>query len=208
MSNRYFTKFCGITTVKDALNAQNCGCNAIGFVFVKNSKRYIDVRTCQKIIQKINPNILTVALFANNSKNEISEILNNCPVHVLQFHGSESKEFCSQWNKPYWKAIPMADDTNPIEYASIYDNAQAYLIDNFGSKKSGGSGKIFDWKNIPQDIDNKWILAGGLSVDNIQDAAKKTKMNAFDVSSGIEKSPGKKSLEKMRNFIKNLNLEN
>ncbi len=172
MKNRLFTKFCGITNVKDALNAQNIGCNALGFVFVKSSKRYIDASMCKKIIEKLNPNILTVALFANNTEKEITEILNTCNVHVLQFHGSESSDFCSQWNKPYWKAIPMADDINPLEYAKIYSNAQAYLIDNFGTEKSGGSGKKFKWNNIPQDIDNKWILAGGLNKYNIQQATR------------------------------------
>lgn len=205
MKNRYYTKFCGITNVKDAINAQNLGCNAVGFVFVKKSKRYIDAITSKKIINKINPSILTVALFADNSADEIADILNKCSFHVLQFHGSETVEFCSQWNTPYWKAIPMADDINPIEYAKQYSNAQAYLIDNYGTKKSGGSGERFNWKNMPHDIDNKWILAGGLSPDNIQQAVNETNIKSFDVSSGIEKYPGIKSKHKMKLFLKNLN---
>ena len=205
MKNRYFTKFCGITNIKDALNAEKLGCNALGFVFVKKSKRYIDAKTCQKIVNAINPNTLIVALFANNSADEIEEILNKCSVHVLQFHGSETVEFCSQWNKPYWKAIPMADDINPVEYAKQYNNAQAYLIDNYGTNKSGGSGLMFDWKLLPQDIDNKWILAGGLNHENIANAVNQTNIKSFDVSSGIEKKPGIKSKNKMKHFLKNLN---
>lgn len=205
MKNRYFTKFCGITNIDDALNAQNLGCNALGFVFVKKSKRYIDVQKCQNIINKISPNMLTVALFANNSEAEIKEVLNNCSMHVLQFHGSETPEFCSQWNKPYWKAIPMADKINPIEYAIAYKNAQAYLIDNYGVNKMGGSGSKFSWKSLPKDLDNKWILAGGLSSDNIQQAIKETNIKSFDVSSGIEISAGIKSNKKMNSFLNNIN---
>ena len=208
MKDRYFTKFCGITSVKDAINAQNIGCNAIGFVFVKKSKRYIDPLLCKNIINQLNPGMLIVALFADNTEDEITEILEICSIHVLQFHGSESARFCNQWNKPYWKAVPMADGVNPIEYAQKYDNAQAYLIDNFGTKKSGGSGERFNWKLLPQNLGNKWILAGGLTPDNINDAVKQTNIKCFDVSSGIESKPGIKSKQKMKQFIINLTKTN
>ncbi|VAW42729.1 Phosphoribosylanthranilate isomerase [hydrothermal vent metagenome] len=205
MSSRYFTKFCGITNIKDALNAQSLGCDALGFVFVRKSKRYIDPIQCQNIINKLSPAMLTVALFANNSGEEITEILNKCSVHVLQFHGDETPRFCRQWHKPYWKAIPMADKVNPLEYANNYHDAQAYLLDNYGNDSSGGSGSKFDWNNLPQHIDNKWILAGGLHPKNIQQAVQLTGINCFDISSGIEQYAGKKSNKKMKQFLKNLN---
>ena len=205
MKSRYFTKFCGITNTGDALNAQEIGCNAMGFVFVKKSKRYIGAEKCQAIIDVISPSILTVALFANNSEQEIKEILNKCSIHVLQFHGTETAAFCNQWNKPYWKAIPMADDINMKKYAQKYPDAQAYLIDNYGTNKSGGSGQKLNWSMIPQTLDNKWILAGGLNAANIHQAKAETTIKCFDVSSGIEKSAGIKSQTKMKEFIKNLN---
>ncbi|MFK8011758.1 MAG: phosphoribosylanthranilate isomerase [Marinicellaceae bacterium] len=205
MKNRYFTKFCGITNIEDALNAQKLGCNALGFVFVKKSKRFVNVKQAQEILNNLNPNILSVALFADNSRDEIQEVLQKCAFHVIQFHGSESKQFCSQWQRPYWKAIPMADGVNPLDYAKQYDNAQAYLIDNFGQNKSGGSGVTIDWNKLPQDIDNKWILAGGLNPENIQEATKASNILSFDVSSGIENKPGIKSKHKMRDFLNNLN---
>lgn len=205
MKNRYFTKFCGITNLKDALNAQALGCNAIGFVFVGNSKRYITPRVCNKIIKSLPPGMLTVALFANNSVQEIQEVLNECSIHVLQFHGAETAEFCQQWKRPYWKAIPVADDINVTEYVSKFTDAQGILIDNYGSQKSGGSGQLFDWSKIPNDIDDRWILAGGLTPENIKLARKKTQIKCFDVSSGIEENAGIKSITKMKNFIRNLN---
>lgn len=205
MRNRYFTKFCGITNIEDALNAQDAGCNALGFVFVKKSKRYITTTVCNQIINKLSPQILTVALFANNSVQEIKEVLNKCTIHVLQFHGSETAEFCRQWNVPYWKAIPIADDIDIIDYVSNYPDAQGILIDNYGTQKLGGSGASFDWSKIPKQIDNRWILAGGLTPENIQLAKEKTNIKCFDVSSGIEKKAGIKSNTKMKNFINNLN---
>jgi len=205
MKNRYFTKFCGITNIKDAINAQNAGCDALGFVFVKKSKRYIDVETCQKIINKLSPCILKVALLANNNENEIQETINQCGIHVLQFHGSESPEFCQQWELPYWKAIPMADGVNPLEYANLHPLAQAYLIDNYGANHAGGSGHKFDWKKLPPALDSKWILAGGLTIKNIKKARNNASLRCFDVSTGIEKSPGIKSNKKMKKFIKRLN---
>ncbi len=205
MKNRTFTKFCGITRLKDAINAQQAGCNAVGFVFVKSSKRYIEPTECNKIINKISPLLLTVGLFANNSKEEIEFILSQSTIHVLQFHGSESSEFCEQFKRPYWKAIPMADAIDPIQYAQKYPNAIGYVIDNYGQKQQGGSGVKFNWKELPKGLDNKWILAGGLTVDNIREARQNTSLSSFDVSSGIEISPGIKSKQKMNQFIKNLN---
>lgn len=205
MKNRTYTKFCGITNVQDAFNAQAAGCNSLGFVFVKKSKRYIEPIACQKILELLSPTITTVALFANNSVEEIECVIKSCKVHVLQFHGNESPEFCQQWNLPYWKAVPMADGVNPIDYANDYPDAQAYLIDNYGTKKSGGSGEKFDWDKLPSKLGNKWILAGGLDPENIRQAVRQTKLSSFDVSSGIEKSSGIKSNSKMINFIKNLN---
>ncbi len=205
MSNRFFTKFCGITQLQDAINAQQAGCNAVGFVFVKSSKRYIEPIVCNKIIKKISPLMLTVGLFANQPKEEIELVLSQCNLHVLQFHGNESTEFCQQFNRPYWKAIPMADAVNPLEYAQQYPDAMAYVIDNYGQKQQGGSGAKFNWQQLPKTLDNKWILAGGLTVDNIKEARQNTSLSGFDVSSGIESSPGKKSKQKMNQFIKNLN---
>lgn len=205
MQNRYFVKFCGITNTKDALIAQAVGCDAIGFVFVKKSKRFVEVEICKTIINSLSPNILTVALFANNSEQEVSHVLRHCNIHVLQFHGNETADFCKQWQRPYWKAIPMADGVNPIEYSKKYIDAVGYLIDNYGSEKSGGSGACFDWDQLPKNLDSKWILAGGLNPENIDQAKSLTHLNSFDVSSGIEESPGKKSETRMINFIKNLN---
>jgi phosphoribosylanthranilate isomerase len=205
MENRLFTKFCGITSLKDALNAQSAGCDAVGFVFVKSSKRYIELSICKNIINQLSPALMKVALFANNSESEIRETIDQCSFHVLQFHGSESAEFCRQWGRPYWKAVPMADDIDLITYVEKYPDANGFLLDNFGKNQSGGSGKKFSWNILPDKLDNKWILAGGLSVENIHDAKKMSGLDFFDVSSGIEVSPGIKSKTKMINFIKNLN---
>ncbi len=205
MKTRYFTKFCGITNIEDAINAQNAGCDAMGFVFAKKSERYIAVDVCLEIIDSISPNILLVALFADNTVQEINNVIEHCNIHVLQFHGSETQEFCQQWQLPYWKAIPMADGVNPIEYSKKYVDAAGYLIDNYGSNKSGGSGSRFNWDNLPKKLDNKWILAGGLNLENIQQAKSLTNIKSFDVSSGIEECPGRKSKTKMINFIKKLN---
>ncbi len=205
MKSRLFTKFCGITRLPDALNAQEAGCNALGFVFVKASKRYIEALHCSDIINKISPLVLTVGLFADNSKQEVEQVLKQCNIQILQFHGSENNDFCEQFNRPYWKAIPMADNVNPIKYAQKYPNAQAYVIDNYGQKQQGGSGAKFNWKELPKNLGKKWILAGGLTVDNIKEARQNTSLNSFDVSSGIEVSPRIKSKQKMNQFIKNLN---
>ena len=205
MTDRKFVKFCGITNLRDALSAEQSGCDAIGFVFVKKSKRYIEPANCQEIISKMSPMVMKVALFADNSVEEIKEVLKTCGINVLQFHGYETPEFCEQFKQPFWKAIPMADDVNPLDYADKYSKADAFLLDNFGKNQSGGSGEKFSWDDIPELDSHKWILAGGLNPENIKQACNLSGLNYFDVSSGIEESPGVKSQKLMNEFIKNLN---
>jgi phosphoribosylanthranilate isomerase len=201
MKDRIFTKFCGITNSKDALNAEKSGCNAMGFVFVEKSKRYIDLDTYLKIQHSISPLIVKVALFSDNTENEIERVINSGKIHIIQFHGNETPEFCEKFNRPYWKAIPMKDGVNILEYANKYPNADAFIIDNYGSSKIGGSGETFDWNELPKLNGKKWILAGGITSKNVIHSLTMTSIKNIDLSSGIEKYPGKKSYKKMKKFI-------
>ena len=119
MRHRYFTKFCGLNSVKSIIDAQNAGCDALGFVFVKKSKRYINLQTYKSLIPSVSPLVLKVALFANNHKTEIDKIVDLKSFNVLQFHGEETNEFCRQWQIPFWKAVPMLDNIDIRNYLSL-----------------------------------------------------------------------------------------
>lgn len=204
MTKRLFVKFCGITSIEDALIAQEAGCNAIGFVFVKKSKRHISHDQFLNISKHISPMIQQIGLFADHSQKEISEIVNCKRLNLLQFHGSEPNDFCKQWDIPFWKAIPMLDDIVISDFIMQYPDASGFVLDNFGGQNMAGSGEKFNWELLPRIKNFNWILAGGLNPENIAKAVSITGLNHYDVSSGIESKPGKKSSAKMFQFIENM----
>lgn len=201
--NKIKVKFCGLSSLADAKNAIDAGCDAIGFVFVKKSKRYIEGSAVQKIINelKLSSKIITVALFADHNSDQVNEILQIADVDVLQFHGQESAKFCASFNKPYWKAIPMLTEDDYLAYMNNYPDAELFLLDSYTTGKMGGTGHSFKWFDFPEDKRSKMILAGGLGIENIERALRATNTHYVDISSGIESSAGVKSAKKMRQLI-------
>lgn len=191
-------KYCGLLNEVDVANAAACKADAVGFVFVKKSKRYIESDKATELIKQAKSSgMLTVALFADQSSQEVKQIIELTRPDVVQFHGSESVIFCESFNHTYWKAIPMLSGYEFQNYMMKYPSASMFLLDAYGEKHSGGSGQTFDWFRFPQLLKHKMILAGGLNKENIMEAIHATGCEYIDVSSGIEGTPGVKSKEKM-----------
>ncbi|WP_395376385.1 phosphoribosylanthranilate isomerase [Marinicella sp. W31] len=199
-----FSKYCGITTIDDASLAQESGCDAIGLVLVAKSKRYIDLKQAKQIADHVRGKTQIVLLFADPKAVEVEQAIAAIEPDILQFHGYENAEFCSQWKLPYWKAVPMYDSHEIDVYLQQYQSAAAWLLDNYGHNKSGGSGEPFQWFRFPENFRKKLILAGGLTPQNVYQAIVETGALSVDVSSGIEAAPGIKSAEKMRLFIEQI----
>jgi phosphoribosylanthranilate isomerase len=191
-------KICGITKLEDALACVDYGADAIGFVFAE-SPRKIDKFRCKEIISRLPPFITTVGLFANQSREEVKDIIEFCPFDVFQFHGDELPEFCLNFNKRIIKAFRIFDQ-NDIKLLDNY-NVSAYLLDSYDSKKLGGTGKTFNWGLIKGLKNKRIILAGGLNPDNVCEAIRKCLPYGVDVSSGVETSPGIKDHKKIKKFI-------
>lgn len=199
-------KICGITRLEDALHAIGLGVDALGFVFVESSPRYINAVDAKSIIRQLPPFAQTVGLFMNQPAEEVSAIVQKTALNLLQFHGDESVSFCEQFDMPYIKAIPMGGGVNPVEYAAQYSASVGFLLDSHQKGASGGSGDKFDWDAIPQGFTKPLILAGGLSVENIESAVRQVKPYAVDVSSGVEATKGVKDADKMRSFTLGVDL--
>lgn len=199
-------KICGFTRLEDALSAIDLGVDALGFVFVKSSPRYIDAADAKKIIRQLPPFAQTVGLFMNQSYEEVHGIVQETALNLLQFHGDESASFCEQFDMPYIKAIPMGGGVNPVEYAAQYSGAVGFLLDSHQKGASGGSGDKFDWESIPAGFTKPLILAGGLTVENVESAVRQVKPFAVDVSSGVESSKGVKAVGKMNDFVRGVEL--
>lgn len=194
-------KFCGITNLQDAISAAELGADALGFVFYPKSPRFISPKNAKEIIKKLPPFISMVGLFVNQSKSEVEEVIKDCPLNLLQFHGDENESFCKQYNLPYIKAITMKSDVDLLKCIQEYNSAKALLLDTFSKVARGGSGEVFDWKMIPPNTLKPIIVAGGLTPENVQTLLEVISPYGVDVSSGIEINKGLKDYKLMKKFI-------
>ena len=195
-------KICGITRIEDALAAAHNGADAIGLVFYAESPRNVSLQAAQEIVDALPPFISVVGLFVNASENKIQTVLSQLRLDVLQFHGDETVADCAQFNLPYLKAIRVKPDTNLLQYCLEFNSAQALLLDAHSDAAYGGTGQVFDWDLIPQNLPKPIILAGGLNAQNVGDAIKQAQPYAVDVSGGVEQSKGIKDVAKIAAFMR------
>ena len=194
-------KICGFTRPQDAQAAAELGADAVGLVFYAKSKRCVDVAQAAEIVAALPPKVVKVALFVNESAEQICRILGTVPIDIVQFHGDEAPEFCRQFGKPYWKAVRVQSAQDIAEAAGRYADAAALLLDAHIEGQYGGTGQVFDWRLLPATMPLPWILSGGLNPGNVAAAVRQTRAAWLDVSSGVEQAPGIKSRDLMADFI-------
>ena len=196
-------KICGITNLEDAIAAVKLGADAIGFVFWKNSSRWISPKKVSEIVNELPPFFTRVGVFVDAEEREVREITDVCKLDALQFHGKESPNYCRRFKeKRVIKAFRIKDKKD-VKLIGDYD-VDAYLLDTHTEGKQGGTGITFDW-NLALSIKKygmPFILSGGLRIDNVMSAIRKVKPYAVDVSSGVERYPGKKDHRLIRDFIR------
>ena len=198
-------KFCGITNLEDALDADYLGVDALGFVFYKPSPRYIAPLVAAQIIEKLSPFVSTVGLFVNATQQEVSEISDLTKIDMLQYHGDESPEYCESSFKPWIKALRVGGDENLIQEVLRFRNAKAILFDSYDVERRGGTGTSFDWSLLPDQVTCPIILAGGLNSKNVVGAIRHVKPSCVDVSGGVEATKGIKDRVKMKDFVAEVN---
>ena len=191
-----------MTRRQDVQAAVSFGVDALGFVFVANSSRNIDVEHAKKITAAIPPFVIKVGLFMNAEVSEVNHVLKNIKLNMLQFHGDENEEFCVQFDLPYLKAVAMGSIGSVAGFAKQFKSATGFVLDSHSHGQMGGSGEPFTWNDVPKKLEKPIILAGGLTPDNVAEAIRTVRPYAVDVSSGIETSKGIKDTVKMEQFIK------
>lgn len=195
-------KICGLTNVADAQVAANAGADAIGLVFYPPSPRNVTIEQAAEIAKSIPAFVTKTALFVNPEPAFVEKVLSEVEIDLIQFHGDESGEFCQQFNRSYIKAIAMKPDVDLQSIAKEFQSSAGILLDTYKKGVPGGTGESFNWELVPKEYEKPIILAGGLSPENVAQAIAQTNVWAVDVSGGVEASKGKKSPEKIQQFIK------
>jgi len=196
-------KICGITTLEDALHACRSGADALGFVFYDKSPRHVSAQQAAAICAALPPFVTSVGLFVDAAPDFVKRVLQHVPLDLLQFHGDESPDTCTQFGKPYIKAVRVSPTTDLLKYAADFDAARGLLLDAYVPGVPGGTGESFDWKLIPSNLPKPVVLSGGLTPDNVGEAVRRVSPWAVDVSSGVEAAKGIKDPHKVAQFIAN-----
>ncbi len=197
-------KICGITRAEDAAQVVAAGADAIGLVFYGPSPRAVTIEMAKEIVKSVPAFVTVVALFVNPGVEEVRKVLEEVRIDLLQFHGDEESDFCSQFQRPYIKAIRVRQTSDVVASSLRFPDALALLLDSYKPGVPGGTGETFDWSLIPESP-KPLILAGGLAPDNIAFAIDQVQPFAVDVSGGVEAKKGIKDHSKINEFIKEVN---
>ncbi len=200
-------KLCGFTDKNSIEVAIANKCDFLGFVFYDKSPRYITPKDASAIAAHVPSSIAKVAVLADPSEEFLQEIAQKFQPDFFQFHGNETADFVEKTSKKFpqikiIKAFKIASKDD-LEQVKNFENCVDFLmLDSKIKGEIGGSGKNFDWK-ILQDFHSKkdWFLAGGLNIENIEEALKISGAKMVDVSSGIEEIRGKKSAKLINEFM-------
>lgn len=191
-------KVCGITSIEAAMAAVDAGADAIGFVFVEGTPRYIDPDRAVEIMYGLPPFVSTVGVVRDLDVDQFCELEYKCPAHTMQLHGREPVDVVKQCGPGVVKAFKYEDATinSQLTRWAKVDEVDALLIDG----SDGGEGTAFDWTKLAPHLDGynkKIIIAGGIDEHNVAEVIGALRPYAVDVSSGVEDEPGVKNPEKI-----------
>jgi len=197
-------KICGITNISDALLCQNLGADALGFILYPESKRYISPDAVREIVYQTSPFLMKIGVFVNEQSETVNQIIRACSLHGAQLHGDESPQYVQQIHHPVIKAFRV-DSQFDFSVISGYSNC-SFLLDTHSPEVFGGSGESFNWDCIPLPLRPYCLLAGGISITNIQQVYQNIKPAGVDLSSAVESFPGRKDPEKLRLLFKKIEM--
>lgn len=196
-------KICGITQPQQSLAIANLGATALGFICVPTSPRYVTIEQIQAAVAPLPDHLDKIGVFANSSILQISETVQTSNLTGVQLHGDETPEFCDQLrqilpNIEIIKALRVRNLQQLETTANYIDYVDTLLLDAYHPQQLGGTGKTLDWEMLQAYKPSRpWFLAGGLTPDNILTALNQIHPNGIDLSSGVERSPGDKDLDKV-----------
>jgi len=196
-----FIKICGIASQHDLIEVAALKPDALGFVLWPNSPRYVKPDDLARWLPLLSTNAIKVGVFVNPDPKEAIHIARTAGLDVIQIHGDISAKPFEIAGVKIWRAV-YADRMKPAEDDGGY--IDAYVADTYSKDLPGGTGKTGNWeavRTLAQSSRIPVILAGGLNAGNVRAALHAVNPWGVDVSSGVESSPGKKSIRRVREFI-------
>jgi len=191
-------KICGITNPGDAMMAVESGADALGFIFVENTPRYIAPDKAASIIRGLPPFVTPVGVFWDHPTGHVKAVAEACGLRALQFHGDETPEELVHYALPVIKTIKVS---GPQDLARMQPyQVSAFLLDSAERWSEGDPRQPIEWR-LARMVSFRIILSAGLTPENVGRAVSIARPYAVDVNSGVEARPGKKDPDKVWRFI-------
>jgi phosphoribosylanthranilate isomerase len=196
-------KICGITKPEQGQAIAQLGATALGFICVQASPRYVTPGQIRAVVEQLLVPVDRIGVFADATAEEICQIVAEAGLNAVQLHGTESPEFCEKLRQSLpgveilkaWRVKTPECLHQAATYTSCVDTL---LLDAYHPQLLGGTGKTLDWVTLRQFRPScPWLLAGGLTPDNVLEALNQLQPSGIDLSSGVERSPGDKDLDKV-----------
>ncbi|NNE08556.1 MAG: phosphoribosylanthranilate isomerase [Gemmatimonadetes bacterium] len=201
MNRAGIIKICGLTNEGDVAAAARLRVDLAGFLFAPSPRRLDPARAAELIAALPEGGPEPVGVFVNESPERVAEIVAQCGLAWIQLHGEEPPGFAHGIPARVIRAARVGPgrDWNDI----VADPADLVLLDSYVPGEAGGTGKTFAWDAIdPRMADRGFLLAGGLGPDNVAEAIRIARPAGVDVSSGVERAPGRKDHTKMEQFVR------
>ncbi len=206
-------KICGITKPEQGKAIAALGATTLGFICVDRSPRYVTPQQIASITEHLPSNVGRIGVFANAREQEIVSTVTEANLTGVQLHGDETHQFCQSLRKllpnniELIKALRIKNFDSLTNAQIYYDVVDTILLDAYHPQLLGGTGTTLNW----QDLANfhpplPWLLAGGLTPNNILEALDKVNPQGIDLSSGVERSPGDKDLDKVKQLFAKLDI--
>ena len=209
-------KICGIKKAEDANWAASLGADIIGFIFYKESPRYVSVNLAKRVIATLPPFVIPAGVFVDEQIDIIKAHVKSCKLKMIQLHGNETPEFCRDLRVvlsglgdiKLVKSFRILDEAS-LSVITSYVNPEKVidyvLLDTYKEGQPGGTGESFNWElAVKARQYGSLILSGGLNLQNIEEAIETVNPYAVDVASGVEAEDmgaGRKDYNKMKDFI-------
>ena len=210
-------KICGITNAADARVAVEAGADALGFIFVEGTPRFVTPEQVAPIIRRLPPFVTPVGVFWDHPAGHVKAVAEACGLRALQFHGDETPEDLAGYALPVIKTVKMPpattleglpeyrsrDSWQALQYRRV---ASAILLDSVARWSEGEAREALEWTLARRVVSAhshavSMILSGGLTPDNVARAIAAVRPYGVDVNSGVEAAPGRKDADKVRRFV-------